>query len=430
MKKRIFIMGQCTLHWGRMEFGNIGNYYILKPMFEQLRRVFKNAQFVTTMQLSKEFCKKFGVEVVPMELYYDFESEDNLALAKSEYLDLCEGKKVNSEYIIEVRKADLVIDFSGDIWGDNANFLGKDRFITGLYKDLIAQLLKPTVMIAGSPGPFDNCCDIEFVKKVFSGFKLVTNRENISTKLLNKQNFDMNNVKNYACPSFLFEQASQDEVSKKINIKEVFLKDNLKIGIILCGWNFKRGPFDAWPRDVVEYDNFVNAIKNINEKYNIKIYLLSHSNGFDISPKPFALKHGRDYPIMEQFSEILKKEKIDAQLFNGVYSPEETKGIISNFDILISGRMHGAVAGISQCIPTVIIDYGHEPKAHKLKGFAEITGMQDYLADPNDLQDLIDKIQMCIENRKKLHDSLVLNIPKIKKNAKEQFDLLKQFVEE
>ena len=116
MKKRIFIMGQCTLHWGRMEFGNIGNYYILKPMFEQLRRVFKNAQFVTTMQLSKEFCKKFGVEVVPMELYYDFESENNLALAKSEYLDLCEGKKVNSEYIIEVRKADLVIDFSGDIW--------------------------------------------------------------------------------------------------------------------------------------------------------------------------------------------------------------------------------------------------------------------------------------------------------------------------
>ena len=430
MKKRIFIIGQCTLHWGRMEFGNIGNYYIVKPMFEQLRRIFPNAQLVTTMQFSRKFCEMFDIETVPMEMYYDFESEDNLVIAEAEYFAIIERKKINSEYVKEVQKADLVIDFSGDIWGDNADFLGKDRFMTGLYKDLIAQSLKPTVMIAGSPGPFANCCDIEFVKKVFSGFKLVTNRESISTKLLVKQNFDIKNVKNYACPSFLFEQASQDEIGKKIDRKKIFSNNSLKIGIILCGWNFERGPFDAWPRSDSEYDTFVNMIKILNERYNIKIYLLSHSNGFDIPPKPFLLKHGRDFPIMEQFAKILKKENISTELFSGIYSPEETKGIVSNFDILISGRMHGAVAGISQCIPTVIIDYGHEPKAHKSRGFAEITGMIDYLADPNNLQDLVKKTQKCIENRNKIHDKLVMVMPKIKKSAQEQFELLRKFVEE
>ncbi len=61
MKKRLFITGQCTLHWGRMEYGNIGNYYIIEPFFEQLRRVFTNAEFVTTMQFSKKFCDKYGI---------------------------------------------------------------------------------------------------------------------------------------------------------------------------------------------------------------------------------------------------------------------------------------------------------------------------------------------------------------------------------
>lgn len=41
--KNIFVIGQCTLHWGRMEFGNIGNYYIIEPFFRELHRVFPQA---------------------------------------------------------------------------------------------------------------------------------------------------------------------------------------------------------------------------------------------------------------------------------------------------------------------------------------------------------------------------------------------------
>ena len=39
----IFVIGQCTLHWGRMEFGNIGNYYVTEPFFRELHRVFPEA---------------------------------------------------------------------------------------------------------------------------------------------------------------------------------------------------------------------------------------------------------------------------------------------------------------------------------------------------------------------------------------------------
>lgn len=113
-------------------------------------------------------------------------------------------------------------------------------------------------------------------------------------------------------------------------------------------------------------------------------------------------------------------------MLNGVYLPEVTKGIVSKFDILISGRMHGAVAGLSQCIPTVIIDYGHEPKAHKSRGFAEVVGMEDMVADPACLEDLLNKVQICVEKRKEIQERLEEKIPTVKQSACEQFDRLAQ----
>ena len=35
---RILITGQCTLHWGRMEYGNLGNYAIIEPFVRELHR--------------------------------------------------------------------------------------------------------------------------------------------------------------------------------------------------------------------------------------------------------------------------------------------------------------------------------------------------------------------------------------------------------
>lgn len=304
MIKRIFIFGQCTLHWGRMEFGNIGNYYIVKPMFQQLRRVFPEAVIVTTMQFSEEFCSMFSIDTVPMECYYDFNSSENAEKAKQEYFSLCETGDSDSCFVNELKQADLAIDFSGDIWGDNADFLGKDRFLTGLYKDLTAQKLCKTAMLAGSPGPFNNQTDLDFVKRVFAGFDFVSNREPISTRKLKNGGFSSDNQFDYACPSFLFEKASDEEVEKAITGFDKFRTKKLKTGIMLCGWNFEKGPFDLWPRQDKDYEKFVKMVQYLIDKYDAEIFLMSHSNGFDIPPKGFKLKKGRDFPIMEQLERL------------------------------------------------------------------------------------------------------------------------------
>jgi len=435
----IFIIGQCTLHWGRMEFGNIGNYYIIEPFMRELHRVFPDAKIKTTMQLSDEFCKKENVSVVGMELYYGWTGND-LGLAKKEQLI---AEKFNetgtltesSPYIDEVMASDLVIDFSGDIWGDNANFLGDDRLEVGLIKDHIAKLLgKKVVMLAGSPGPFSNEITKQMAKDVYQKFDLITNRESISTKLLQDEGFDIDKTKSLACPAFLFQPATGIDVEELLEREGLAQKDRERpiIGFIICGWNFEVGPFDKWPRDDTDYLKFAEAIEMISGSLNAQVCLMSHSNGFDVPPAEFELKHGRDYPIIKQLERIVRDRGIATDVFalDGIYDAWQTKAIVGSFDMLVSGRVHAAVAGLSQNIPTIIIDYGHEPKAHKLLGFATVAGVQDYVVDPSKNNELIAKIRQCWGNRRSYKKQLEKNIPIVKETARQNFKLLKDLFDE
>lgn len=96
--------------------------------------------------------------------------------------------------------------------------------------------------------------------------------------------------------------------------------------------------------------------------------------------------------------------------------------------MLISGRVHAAVAGLSQSVPTMIIDYGHEPKAHKLRGFAQVANVERYVADPHSFSDMISKAFEVYENRKGIRRMLIDRNKEIKALIKQNFDLLKTIV--
>lgn len=431
---KIFIIGQCSLHWGRMEYGNIGNYYIIEPLIRELHRVFPGCSIKTTMQLSDNFCRKEMVHIVPLDLYYGWTGND-LENALHELEIAVEYNKTGkiiktTSYIKEILSSDLVIDFSGDIWGDNADFLGANRLRVGLIKDRVAQLMnKKTVMLAGSPGPFSNPELKKLAQEVYSHFDIVTNREPVSTDLLKNNGFDISKTYDFACPSFLFEHenfCNGDEFLKEEGLFDIN-KQKPVVGFIICGWNFESGPFDKWPRQDSEYTIFAETIEYVTNNLGVKVCLMSHSNGFDPPPSSFRLKHGRDYPIIKQLEKVLIDRGLSEDFFslNGIYDPWHTKSVIGKFDMLISGRIHGAVAALSQNVPTVIIDYGHQPKAHKLRGFAAIVGAQEYVANPSDFHDLKSKVEKCLKARSQYKRHLEERIPIIKNTARKNFDLLK-----
>lgn len=429
---KILVIGQCTLHWGRMEFGNIGNFYIMEPFFRSLHHKFPNADISTTFQMSDRFCEEEKINRLSMSLYYDWDDDLNKAKKELEIANdflSCKEYQETTPYIDVVKNMDLVIDFSGDIWGDNADFLGNDRFMVGLIKDRVAQIFaKKTVMIAGSPGPFSEGKNLNFAKEVYENFDLVTNREYISKDLLNSYGFDISKTYSLTCPAFRFEPAEVEQIENIPVVSDIVDKTKKSIGFLICGWNFTEGPFDKWPRDDSDYEVFAQAIEDFSKKYqDTDIYLMSHSNGFPIPPKKFELIHGRDYPIIKQLQSVLAKRGIINRVhaLDGVYDAWQSKAILGQFDMVVSGRVHAAVGAMSQLVPTVVIDYGHEPKAHKLKGFAEVAGQLEHVAEPDKESDLISKMNNVWKNRYEIKENLSKNIPNVKALGEKHFELIK-----
>jgi colanic acid/amylovoran biosynthesis protein len=435
--RRLLLIGQCTLHWGRMEFGNIGNYYILEPLITELHRVFPHAQIRTTFQLSEAFCRQFDVTVLPMSLYYDWDQAD-LERAEVEveqaHLIVGNGRPPQpTPYLIEALDADLVVDFSGDIWGDNAHLLGPNRFRVGLLKDRTAQILgKPVVMIAGSAGPFTEGPDLTLAREVFANFLWVSNREAMSREVLAAAGFRTDHVTDCACPAFLFQPASPERAQELLRDEEgpPPPPGKLVVTFVICGWNFARGPFDAWPRADEEFTPFVAMVRHLIERHGAFVRLLSHANGFPPPPADFQLQTGRDYVIAERLHQLLLAADVGpaVRLLHGPFTPAETKALIARSDLLVAGRIHAAVAGISQCIPTVIIDYGHQPKAHKLRGIAQSIGMEQMVVDPL-ASAVCEKIDWAISNAPSLRALLTANLPRTLALARANFELLPGQVE-
>lgn len=434
---KIFVTGLCTLHLGRLQYGNIGNYYIIEPLFRELHRVFSNAEIITTFQMTDEFCEAENITVLPMEWYYNWNERD-LENAKNEYRLAKETKGKQdyrfTPYMNTVLEASLVINVSGDMWGDNAEHVGKNRFEVDLYKMRTAQLLgTKTVLFAGTPGPFYTCKNIDFAKEVYSHFDLVINREPTSTQNLKKWNFKSDCVKDFACPAFLYTPELSEEENEMIGeiFKEEKYSGKKNIGFTIGGFNLPVGPYDMWPREDWQYNVFAEVIEHTLNKYNARVILISHTNGFELSPD-FKLINGRDYPILKQLKEVvLKRDNItnsdDIVLLDGPYLPKVTKAIIGRFDMMITGRVHASVAAISQDVPTVFLNYEKSfIPSTKMYGFANLAGVGEMVCEPKDLNKIKDTIDYCIENLPSIHERLQQNIPNIKNKARNAFDEMKK----
>jgi colanic acid/amylovoran biosynthesis protein len=434
---KILVTGLCTVHWGRLEYGNIGNYYIVEPFFRELHRVFPKAEIVTTFQMTEEFCEREKVTSLPMDMYYSW-SDNDVDIALKEYgiaeLYKKTGQLIESTpYLEQVISSDMIVDISGEMWGDKANPVGNNRMLVNLLKMRVAQLLgKHTVLYAVSAGPFSDEKTNGLAKITFENFSLVTIREPETTKRLNSIGFNMDNTKDIPCPSYLFEPETSEKISYILNKESVSESLKPTIGLVVCGFNLKL-PYDKWPRDDSDYNEFVILIEHIINNLDSRVLLISHSNGFDLPPN-FKFKPGRDYQVIKQLQEIVcKRQNIkdmnDILCIDNAYIPKETKGIIGQLDMMVTGRVHASVASVSQSVPTVFITYEEAENSGKTLGFASISGLQDYVSKP-DATEMIKKVDMCFKNKEKIKVHLKQRIPVVKDMARQGIDDLKLIFKE
>lgn len=433
---QIFLIGLTSTSCGGMEYANLGNYVIMEPLIKFLKQEFPKAKIVTSIQMSDEFCQKFDIESRREKRFWTYGKLTGFTTIADIIKILIWSLfkyifKVNLKFILNsslllkgMNQSDIIIDFSGDIFGDNAD---SKRYLEGCAELIFSKMLKkPTIMLIGSPGPFREIWRLVLAKFIMNKLDLITTREPLSKDFLNYIGIDGENLISTACPSFWFEK------NHSKNMKEILLKEKIiintnkpLIGLIISGWNMPKGPFNRWPREDSEYNTFIELIDYLVRKLKARVCIMSHQNAVT---KEGNLTAGNDHKIINRLFEIMGNKYSENQVFTlkGFYDAATTKTIIGYFDILISGRIHGAIQGLSQYIPTVIIDYGHEPKAHKLKGFAQLVAMENYLCNPHDSQDMINKVEDLWNNKEVVKRHLKKKISKIKQLAKLNFQLIKR----
>ena len=438
---RILVTGLTTLHWGRIEYGNIGNYYIVVPLFRKLHQYFPGAEIATTLQLTDQFVEKEKLIKLPMEYYYGWQKDGKDTRTALEELAIAEifdktGQLVRTTpFIDELLKSDLVINFSGDMWGDNSAGMGENRFLVDLLKFRTAQLLKrKTVMFASSPGPVTEEKTLELAKTVYKNFDLVLNREAFSIDILREAGFDVSRTYSYACPAWLFgEQYYPVAVDrKKICKQEKMDGAEKKIGFILATYSLPGHSFDNWERDDADFDDYVQLIEHIVLDKKQRVVLISHSNGFELPPH-FKRIHWRDYKMLCQLYDILEKRgRIDMSYVHRVdtlYEPWEMHALVGSLDMLISGRVHGSVAGLEQGVPTLAFDYKNGPLAHKMFGFFRVIGMEQYVI-PRDDYDFIKYFDRMYDHLEAISAQLKENYPDVCNTVEESFVKLEELMKE
>lgn len=433
--KSILVTGLCTLHWGRLQYGNIGNYYIVEPLFRELHRHFPEYNILTSFQMDAKFVESENIEVLPMELYYAWKEETDLLNAETDVSvaeQYVRGEECKlSPYVEALLKCEYVINVSGDMWGDNAEHVGHNRFLVDCLKMKAAQILKrKTVLYAVTPGPFSKKEENTLAREVFEGFSLVVIREKISKTNLAKWNFPVENVVWAPCPSFLFEPnyEYESEWTKAIDLSH---QNGHKVaGVTFGGFNMPYGPYDMWPREPEQYDVFLKLAKYMIEDLGLDIIIFSHTNGFDLPPK-FKLINGRDYMILEQFCHLLIENnpeyKEHVTLINEPLLPKDIKRVIGKLDMLLTGRVHASVAAASQCIPTVYMEYDRNViYSDKMLGFSSMLEMQELVCTPGDLEVLKSKVQNCYLKQQEIKAKLQKVVPQIQREADAIYEKIKE----
>ncbi len=424
---KIFVTGLTSSRIGGMEHHNLGNYIIAETMFQLLREFYPKAQISTSMQMSSSFYKRFDLQPCNHPRFWQYDRRTGLHTVLDIFRVLLwkivrRNSLLDTLLLRELSSADLVVDFSGDIYGDNAKW--KNYLEANARLFLAFMLDRRVAVLIGSPGPFSSAWRLWVAKKILPRTNLLTNREPLSTAMLAYVGIDGDHIYTTACPSVFFQAAPQESLPQNADFKRLFQRQDSLFGLILCGWNMPAGPFNKWPREISEFEPFIALIEYLLQNHNYRICVMSHQNATSADGN---LIKGNDHRIIERLMELLRDRHDPEKLFSldGIYDASRSKTIISSFDVVMSGRIHGAVQAMSQAIPTAIIDYGHKPKAHKLRGFARVYGVDDFVCDPCNKEDLIATASALIENRDALRKRLEDRVRIVKASATRNFELLK-----
>lgn len=296
---------------------------------------------------------------------------------------------IEERYLKSYYNTDIVVDLSGDSFGDSKG--GKSIINTTAL--LIALLFKkPIVLFSQSIGPFKKWI-LCLPKFVLNHVDLIIVREEITKHYLESIGIKKEIYFTSDC-AFVLDSCMHERV------EEILLEENIhEIGSPLVGVSASAVLNDKDGR-------YVNVMAQIID------YLIQKKGAHVIFiPHSLPLNEGKiededDRFISEKIYQLIKnKQKVN--LIKGDYIPEELKGLIGLCDVFIGGRMHANIAALSNHIPVMATAW-----SHKYYGIMRALGQEGYVCDFKlmTIEDLKVKIDELWDNKTKIKKALCIKI--------------------
>jgi len=240
------------------------------------------------------------------------------------------GKEIDAKMLQLLDNSTACLSLGGDNYSLDYGYPKKMMELD----DTILQLKKPLVIWGATIGPFSKDPDFEkIIMKHLMRTEAIFCREEESIHYL--ESFGLGNkLILMADPAFLMEPVAP-VLGRRICVAPGSIGVNLSpiIGNYLES-------YDKWKSLASCF------LELLQKRTGRKIYLVPH----------VSKKNNNDYKFMK---ELLTKlpNRGEFILIEDSYNAEETKWIISQFDVFCGARTHSTIAALSSCVPTLSLSY-------------------------------------------------------------------------
>ncbi|HEX2945832.1 MAG TPA: polysaccharide pyruvyl transferase family protein [Clostridia bacterium] len=408
--KKILIVG------GSLQSENMGINALTRGLLNGIYEVSDNVQvkilsFVTNEKRNLVFvknAKSFVIEEIPSSV------KQNLKLLPgSLFLSRNSANSTNGTLSDLYSEADLILDLSaGDSFTD---IYGIKRYIyTSLPKLVSIRLKKKLILMPQTFGPFNhrivraisryivNNSYMNYARDINSLDYLLKDLRTSKTRvtLVPDMAFNMPPAGNTPADDTAFAGRKEQAPLVGINIS----------ALLYNGGYTSKNQFDLKS----DYRELVREVIGLFTRKNCNILLVPHVLC------PFDRRED-DYSLCKTIASETSEKYPYIRTFKERYAEDQIKAIIGKCDFFIGSRMHACIGAVSMGIPTVPVAY-----SRKFAGIWEKFGMKDCVADAKtmDIAEIIDKIERCFDNRKKIKAAL----NKALKDVREEIGSMFEFI--
>lgn len=337
---------------------------------------------------------------------------DNLYLSRLPYkVTLVKRSKTELGTIFQIRKILKEVDAVVSSWGDS--YVSLPPYMLFNKAIFLKKSKIPLILFPSSIGPFEGGIKDFIAIQGLKKFDIITVRDLTTFEYLQKHS--LKNMKLVHDAAFVLEPETETRVNdllKKIGLeKKKFLGINVSV---LLYHLFKNNN-----KNYVQF--MIDFIQWLRDEFKLPILLIPHQifpETYEYTKDEYESRGGDDrFAINLVLNELKDKELI--YHLSDYYTPSELKGIIGKSEIFIGGRMHSIIASISQCVPSLILEY-----SHKASGMMKMLELEEFswpiFQEQNSLRNQVSKLW---KERKIIRQKLTKEMPEI---FKEIYDLAEE----